>query len=40
MKLANILKEDAKSDIMAKLQRMPLWKKYEMVFKNQTISKI
>ena len=32
MKLANILKVDAKSDIMAKLQRMPLWKKYEMTF--------
>ena len=28
----NILKEDAKSDIMTKLQRMPIWKKYGMTF--------
>jgi hypothetical protein len=28
----NVLKEDAKSDIMSKLQRTPIWKKYEMTF--------
>jgi hypothetical protein len=32
MKLKQLLTEDARTDIQSKLQRMPLWKKYEMTF--------
>jgi hypothetical protein len=28
----NVLKEDDRSDIISRLQRMPMWKKYEMSF--------
>jgi hypothetical protein len=32
MKLKQLLMEDARNDIQSRLQRMPLWKKYEMSF--------